>query len=78
MPKYKKLGWSDGDILCPFYISQDRKERLIRCEGFAEGAVMTSKFPNVRSREGHMGRHCAAEYRGCPLYKCVYEAKYHD
>lgn len=33
MSKYRKECWTDADVRCPFYISDERSARSITCEG---------------------------------------------
>jgi len=75
---YRKEHWRDSDVKCPFYISDSRQERSVRCEGYAEGASVISRFSSLQAREKHMGAYCVGRYERCPLYKCTYGAKYDD
>ena len=74
----KKENWTQADVKCPFYISDDRQSRAIRCEGYCEGASVTSSFKSLAAREKHMGSYCVGRYERCPMYQCTYEAKYDD
>ena len=78
MGEYKKICWTDADVRCPFYLSDDRRGRSIRCEGYDEGAELVSRFRTLGQREGHMGRYCVGRYEDCPVYRCTYESKYED
>ena len=76
MADFKKICWTDADVRCPFYISDDRRGRSIRCEGYCDGADMVSRFQSLSRREQHMGRFCVGRYEDCPVYRCIYENKY--
>ena len=76
MGSYKKLDWSDEDVRCPFYISNDRAKRSICCEGFGNGIDTISRFRSLALRGGHMGRYCAGRFEDCPVYHCTYKNKY--
>lgn len=75
---YRKEHWTDSDVKCPFYISDDRDSRSIKCEGYAEGSCVVSRFRTMAAREKHMGAYCAGRYESCPMYRCTYGAKYDD
>lgn len=75
---YKKEHWTASDVRCPFYISDDRTERCISCEGYGEGTVVRSRFKSLAQREKHMGAYCVGRYERCPMYRCTYGAKYDD
>lgn len=78
MASYKKLCWTQADVLCPFYKRDERENRSICCEGFDQGSLVTTKFRDLEHREKHMGSFCAGRYACCPIYKCTYDAKYRE
>ena len=78
MGTYKKLGWTDADVRCPFYISDDRETPAICCEGYEDDMEAVSRFHSIAHRDRHMGRYCAAKYEDCPVYRCTYGCKYAD
>lgn len=41
MSKYRKECWTDADVRCPFYISDERSARSITCEGCMEETKAT-------------------------------------
>lgn len=75
---YKKLCWTEADVQCPFYLSDDRESRSITCEGCCVGQRLTSRFRTLQLREKHMGRFCVSDFTRCPLYRCTYANKYED
>lgn len=76
MGSYKKLGWTDEDVRCPFYISNDRAKRSICCEGYGKGIDTISRFRSFALKNSHMGRLCAGYFEECPVYQCTYKSKY--
>lgn len=50
MGSYKKIGWTDADVRCPFYITDDRETRSISCEGFGKGVDAVSRFQTTSTR----------------------------
>ena len=40
MSKYRKECWTDADVRCPFYISDERSARSITCEGCMEETMV--------------------------------------
>ena len=77
MSKYRKECWTDADVRCPFYISDERSARSITCEGCMEETKATMSFRTLANRDGHMGRFCVGTYERCPVYRSVYQSKYH-
>ena len=78
MTSLKKICWTDADVRCPFYISDERSTCSIRCEGYDKGVDAISRFRSLGLREKHMGRYCAAQFERCPVYRCTYGCKYAD
>jgi len=78
MGTYKKLGWEAADVRCPFYVSDDRDERSICCEGYEKGVDTISRFRNLMLRERHMGNYCVGKFEKCPVYRCTYGCRYAD
>ena len=78
MSKYRKECWTDADVRCPFYISDERSARSITCEGCMEETKATMSFRTLANRDGHMGRFCVGAYERCPVYRSVYQSKYAD
>ena len=78
MASKRKLGWEAADVRCPFYKMHSRTERRINCEGCVDRAELISRFANIALMEKHLGQYCAGKYEGCPVYDCVYRAKYDD
>lgn len=76
MAKYSRDSWTDADVRCPFYLSDDRKQRSLNCEGYCEGCETRTKFPTLRERDRHMGRYCAGRFERCPMYGLIYSEKY--
>lgn len=78
MAKFKKICWTDADVKCPFYICDDRQQRTISCEGFAESTDTVSKFRTLALKERHMGIYCVERFENCPVYQCTYGCKYEE
>jgi len=78
MGRNKKLEWTEADILCPFYLSNDREARSIRCEGYGKGVDAVSSFHSLTLRDRHMGLYCTGRFERCPVYGCTYGCKYRD
>ena len=78
MSKYRKECWTDADVRCPFYISDERSARSITCEGCMDETKATMSFRTLANRDGHMGRFCVGAYERCPVYRSVYQSKYAD
>ena len=78
MGAYRKEFWNDADVRCPFYISEDRQAKSVSCEGYSDGADLISRFRTLAQRERHMGVYCVSGFAQCPVYRCIYEAKYAD
>ena len=58
MANYKKICWTEADVQCPFYISDDRSGRSITCEGYSAGAEVVSRFRTLGQKDRHMGCFC--------------------
>lgn len=78
MAKFNKECWTAADVRCPFYLSDSRAERNLSCEGYGEQAKVTNIFRTVEQKDRHMGLYCVGRFERCPMYKCIYEAKYRD
>lgn len=67
----KKKGYSDVDIKCPFFVSENRQDRSITCEGFSDCVKTSCKFSSLKDRTDHIKRCCSDGngYTFCPLYK---------
>ena len=78
MPNYRKDSWTDADVRCPFYISEDKAACSISCEGFEKGVKTLSRFRSRPHKDRHMGAFCVGEYEQCPVYRCTYASKYAD
>jgi len=78
MASNKKLLWTDADVRCPFYISDDCAGRSICCEGFSAGTDSISRFRTLRQKDRHMGLYCVGDFERCPVYGCTYACKYRD
>ena len=78
MGSYKKLCWTDADVRCPFYLSDERTARTIRCEGFGAGIDSVSRFRSLELKDRHMGRYCVGRFEDCPVYRCTYDCKYSE
>ena len=78
MPNYRKESWTDADVRCPFYISDDKAGCSISCEGFGKGVKTVSRFRSRALKDRHMGTCCVGEYEKCPVYRCTYASKYAD
>ena len=78
MPNYRKDSWTDADVRCPFYISDDKAACSISCEGFGKGVKTVSRFRSRALKDRHMGACCVGEYEKCPVYRCTYASRYAD
>ena len=78
MGSYKKISWTDADVRCPFYISDDRAARSICCEGYSAGVNAVSRFRSLALRDRHMGCYCTGSFEKCPVYRSTYGCKYAD
>ena len=78
MGSYKKIGWTDADVRCPFYITDDRETRSISCEGFGKGVETVSRFRSRALKDRHMGACCVSAFEKCPVYRCTYASRYAD
>ena len=78
MASYRKLSWTEADVKCPFYISDDRKRRSISCEGYTESSETVMKFGTLAVRDRYMGRCCVTKFSECPMYRVIYECKYSE
>ncbi len=78
MANYKRITWTDADVRCPFYISDERGGRSIRCEGYGEGVEAVSRFRSLKLKDKHMGLYCTGRFESCPVYGCTYDCKYRD
>ena len=76
MGSNKKILWTDADVRCPFYISDDRAARSISCEGYGIGIDAVSRFKSLALKDKHMGRYCVGRFEDCPVYRCTYDCKY--
>lgn len=76
MSNYKKLSWTDSDVLCPFYQECTTKGEVISCEGFVSGMSIRMHFKKRSDKDRHMGIYCANRYKECPMYKCTLAYKY--
>ena len=78
MGSSKKICWTDADVRCPFYLSDDRKGRSITCEGYGAGTDTISRFRSLQQKDRHMGVYCVGRFQSCPVYRCTYGCKYGD
>ncbi len=78
MKNFKKIKWTDADVRCPFYISDDETGRSICCEGYDRGVDTVSRFRSLALKDRHMGRYCTGRFERCPVYGCTYDCKYRD
>ena len=78
MGSYKKIGWTDADVQCPFYISDDRETSAICCEGYEANVDTVSRFKSAAHRDRHMGRYCVSRFEDCPVYRCTCGCRYAD
>ncbi len=78
MGAFKKICWTDADVRCPFYISDDRAGRSICCEGYCAGTDVISRFQTLGQKDRHMGVYCVGRYENCPVYRCTYASKYEE
>lgn len=74
----RKEFWGDADVKCPFYISDNKAEKSVSCEGFGESMRATFKFSSLQQRERHMGVYCVNRFETCPMYRCTYNCKYRE
>ena len=68
---HKKDTWTADDVKCPFFLSEDRAVRAIRCEGPLDGVSLTVNFGRLPDREKHMGKFCCklSGYEKCVFYR---------
>lgn len=78
MAKYGKVLWTDADVRCPFYLSDDRTRRQIACEGLMDDMDTISRFKTTALQQKHMGTYCVKHYLRCPIYQNTYNAKYRE
>lgn len=81
MGGYKKIQWSEYEIVCPFFVSKENGTYpFINCEGYKDNMNLVSRFRTIDEREKHVGTYCAYIYRynRCPVYKLIYNEKYSD
>lgn len=78
MASLRKVFWTDADVRCPFYLSDDRTRRQITCEGLMDDMDSISRFKTTAGQQKHMGTYCAKHYLRCPIYKNTYNAKYRE
>lgn len=78
MANINKILWTEADVRCPFYISDDKTGRSICCEGFGAGTDSISRFRTTTLMDRHMGRYCVSDFERCPVYGCTYACKYRD
>ena len=76
MTSYRKLSWTEADVKCPFYISDDRKRRSISCEGHTSSNDNVMKFRTLSEQDRYMGGCCVTRFTNCPVYRTVYAYKY--
>lgn len=70
MATYRKLSWTGSDVICPFYVNDDRRNATIVCEGHEDCETLTTRFKNLEHRDKFMGRYCCCtRYDACPVYK---------
>ena len=70
MAEFKKIRWTEHDVRCPFFITEERRESSIRCEGYSEGVKLASIFKSAELKNRHMGRYCCCgNYEWCPVYR---------
>ena len=78
MAKYRREQWTEADIRCPFYMSNDGDCRRLRCEGYTEMGMVVSCFRTMEQRERHIGTYCGGRFEKCPVYRMVYDEKYKE
>ena len=78
MRQDRKVKWTDADVRCPFYISDDQSGRSISCEGYGKGVEAVSRFRTLELKDRHMGLYCTGRFERCPVYGCTYDCKYRD
>ena len=71
MSKYRKECWTDADVRCPFYISDERSARSITCEsvqkddtarGISRGYADKARCVLLRGQAQHRGIRRAVRY----------------
>ena len=78
MANYRKASWTDADVRCPFYLSDNQAACSISCEGFGKGVETVSRFRSRALKDRHMGACCVSAFEKCPVYRCTYASKYTD
>lgn len=68
--------WAAVDVKCPFFLSEDGRSKLIRCEGFTDDCTTMIKFRNGGKKAQHMGIFCNDRYACCEIYRATIQAKY--
>ena len=63
--------YGSQDVLCPFYLSEVKKKRTIRCEGYADGSTVSVLFARDKKYNIHRNMYCCSVYDQCPYYKLL-------
>ena len=73
MNSYKKTPWGEADVVCPFFLTQDRKTASICCEGGIEGTKTVTRFEGLKARDSYMGHFCCSfnNFPKCAHYQFV-------
>lgn len=66
------------DIGCPFYRSDDEKQRKILCESPIPGSSLSLYFRNKQDMENQINIFCCNHYKKCEIYRAVMAAIYEE
>lgn len=64
------------DVQCPFYRSDDGKQRIV-CEGIAADSSLSWSFVYKRDYKIQLEEFCCKKYRNCEIYN-VLNQKYEE
>jgi hypothetical protein len=66
------------DAKCPFYKSNDDKQRRILCEGIIDQSTVALTYCLRADYDTQLGVFCCEHFKKCEVYRMIMEAKYDE
>ena len=68
--------WGKSNVLCPFYMSDNKQAKQITCEWILPFSSITTRFVNKSDYMNQLIGICGKDYKSCPVYRSLMEEKY--
>lgn len=66
------------DAQCPFFCSDQFKQKRIICEGIVDKSTLALTFQRKRDYEKQLCVFCCEHYKKCEIYRMLMENKYDE